>query len=116
MENQPKKPEFPKPRIIREGFIPERNIMKGYRIKKVTKGHITRFIPQSQFLWIFWLDMFSWPKEVFPDDLGGFGCYTEALNALYSTLPSNELDEKVKVEYLDVPYENREPNPPPRNP
>ena len=116
MENQPKKPEFPKPRIIREGFIPERNIMKGYRIKKVTKGHITRFIPQSQFLWIFWLDMFSWPKEVFPDDLGGFGSYEEALNALYSALPSNELEEKVKVEYLDVPYENREPNPPPRNP
>ena len=96
--------------------MPEKSIMRSYRIKKVTKGHITRFIPQQQFLWIFWLDMFSFPKEVFPDDLGGFGSYTEALNELYSTLTSNELEEKVKVEYLEVPYENQEPIPPPKNP
>ena len=90
----------------------ERNIMKGYRIKKVTKGDTTRFFPQHRMYWFFWADMFSYAEC--RTDGGGFESYEEALEALYNHPYLNR--SKVKVEYLDVPYENREPNPPPRNP
>ena len=32
------KPEFPKPTLIREDFMPEKDITTEYRIKKITKG------------------------------------------------------------------------------
>jgi hypothetical protein len=32
-----KKPEFPKPRLISEGFLPEQDPLMNYLIKKVTK-------------------------------------------------------------------------------
>lgn len=48
-----KKPEFSKPRIIREDFLPEKDPMKKFRIKKVTDQHSTRYYPQEKFfgLW-----------------------------------------------------------------
>ena len=51
-----KKPKFPKARLIREDFLPEDDMMKNYRIKKVTtlyKGtEFYKFIPQEKVL--FW--------------------------------------------------------------
>ena len=41
------KPTFPKPRIIREDFLPEP--MKNYRIKKVTENGETVYHPQKGF-------------------------------------------------------------------
>jgi len=51
-----KKPEFPKPRIIREDFLPNEP-MKKYRIKKVTEDGQTVYYPQKRILW-WWVDMF----------------------------------------------------------
>jgi hypothetical protein len=43
------KPEFPKPRLIREDFLPEP--MKKYRIKKVIEDGRELYYPQKKFLW-----------------------------------------------------------------
>ena len=43
------KPTFPKPRIIREDFLP--GPMKNYRIKKVTENGETVYYPQKRILW-----------------------------------------------------------------
>jgi len=50
-----KKPQFPKPRIIREDFLPEQDPLMNYRIKKVTKpdGKVW-YYPQKKFLWFWW--------------------------------------------------------------
>ena len=106
MSHHLKKPEFPKPRVIREGFMPEKNTMKGYRIKKITTGDTTRFFPQHRLYWFFWADLFSYAK--WRTDGGGFESYEEAVEALHNHPCLNR--PKVEVEYLYVPYENREPN------
>ena len=46
------KPTFPKPRLIREDFLPDKPMNK-YRIVKKTKGDRTRYYPQVKLL--FWL-------------------------------------------------------------
>ena len=47
-------PEFPKPRLIREDFMTEKEFTTDYRIKKITKGDKVEFRAQRKFLW--WLD------------------------------------------------------------
>ena len=51
------KPEFPKPRLIREDFMPEKDITTEYRIKKITKGDVIYFRAQRKFLW-WWIDIY----------------------------------------------------------
>jgi hypothetical protein len=65
-----KKPEFPKPRLIREDFLPEQDPMKNYRIKKVIDGHSTRYCryyPQTRYypqekLFGLWMNMFGFDR------------------------------------------------------
>jgi len=53
------KPTFPKPRLIREDFLPEP--MKDYRIKKETDTNrdVTKYYPQVKVFW-WWHNLFSW--------------------------------------------------------
>ena len=105
-----KKPEFPKPRLIREDFLPEQDPMENkYRIKKITKGGgKVLYYPQKKFLWFWWsigvwvtleYDNERWAQErVFED--------------YHKTL-------KNKVEYLAPDISKTittEHNPPPKNP
>ena len=55
------KPEFPKPTLIREDFLPE--LMKNYRIKKVTFFDIegnaySKYYPQVKVFW-WWNNIFD---------------------------------------------------------
>ena len=54
-----KKPEFPKPRLIREDFI------NNYRIKKVTKpdGKVL-YYPQKKILWFWWTNIDIYPYGI----------------------------------------------------
>ena len=83
-----KKPEFPKPRLIREDFLPEQDPLMNYRIKKVTKpnGEIW-YYPQTKFLW-FWMNL---------DDFGGYSCETWAHTKVFEDYNNSQKD---KVEYL----------------
>jgi len=52
---KPQKPEFPKPRLIREDFLPEP--MNKYRIKKVYNEYGKSFYyPQIKILW-WWMNL-----------------------------------------------------------
>ena len=99
-----KKPEFPKPRLIREDFLPKQDPLMKYRIKKVTKpdGKVW-YCPQKKFLW-FWIDI-----------SGGLSV-TEywAQRAIFADYHSKP--QKDKVEYLPADSSKTvplEPNPPP---
>jgi hypothetical protein len=81
-----KKPEFPKPRLIREDFLPEP--MNKYRIKKGTYGDVIRYYPQEKFL--FW-----WHNTVEPSFDGGYSTLEQAQEALCSRI------KKSVVEYID---------------
>ena len=101
------KPEFPKARLIREDFLPEREQMNNYRIKKITKGDGTVWYqPQKKVLW-FW------------KDLGLTGCFSGKDWANAEILEDFQKSQKDKIEYLKydtlrtVPPE---PNPPPKVP
>jgi hypothetical protein len=70
-------PEFPKPRLIREDFLPERDSMNNYRIKKITKGDgSVCYSPQKKVLWFFWVDISNtgsysskhWANEIITED------------------------------------------------
>jgi hypothetical protein len=90
-----KKPEFPKPRVIREDFLPKQDIMTNYRIKKITQGYTTKYYPQSKFLGLFWVD----------EDIYGFDSYEKANRALCDYLRDHYLKghlRKPVVEYLEV--------------
>jgi hypothetical protein len=65
------KPEFPKPTLIREDFLPEP--MKNYRIKKVTQFDIegTEWITYSPQVKVLW-----WWTKVFDDSTGYYGFST----------------------------------------
>ena len=65
------KPEFPKPRIIREDFLPEP--MSKYRIKKETYGDNTRYYPQEKRLF-WWYNIFAF--DVYFD--GGYDTLEKA--------------------------------------
>ena len=84
-----KKPEFPKPLLIREDFLPEP--MNKYRIKKVTDDEGTRYFPQKKVLW-WWNNLI--PASPCNGD-GGYGTLGEAQETLCSHI------KKPAVEYLD---------------
>jgi hypothetical protein len=99
-----KKPEFPKPRLISEGFLPEQDPLMNYLIKKVTKpdGKVS-YYPQKKFLW-FWNDM---------GDVGGYGIESWAQQVIFEDYQKSQKD---KVEYLPADSSKTapsEPNPPP---
>jgi hypothetical protein len=89
-----KKPEFPKPRLIREDFLPEQDPLINYRIKKVTKpdGKV-RYYPQKKFLW-FWIDI----CETFGD------CYYTEWAAQTLIFADYHKTQKDKIEYLLADY------------
>ena len=102
-----KKPEFPKPRLIREDFLPKQDPLMNYRIKKVTKpdGKVW-YYPQKKFLW-FWMSL---------DDDGGYGSERWAQQVIFEYYNKTLKD---KVEYLAPDISKTvtaEPNPPPKNP
>lgn len=66
------KPTFPKPRLIREDFLPNEP-MKKYRIKKETYNDTTKYYPQEKFLW-WWYNVFAF--DVYFD--GGYDTLEEA--------------------------------------
>jgi hypothetical protein len=78
------KPTFPKPRLIREDFLPEP--MKNYRIKKVTQDRRTLYYTQQKFLW-WWVDV----------NLRGFDYFYDLDNAKQAIL--NTISDTV-VEYI----------------
>lgn len=97
------KPEFPKARVIREDFLPERDQMKRYRLKKVTKGDGTVwYYPQKKVLWFWWNIVVSplhepygsesWANEMIREDF--------------------EDSQKDKVEYIEPNLNSPEPKPP----
>ena len=83
-----KKPEFPKPRLIREDFLPKQDPLMNYRIKKVTKpdGKVW-YYPQKKFLW-FWMSLV---------DSGGYGSERWAQQVIFEYYNKTLKD---KVEYL----------------
>lgn len=104
-----KKPEPPKPRLIREDFLPEQDPMRNYRIKKVMKpdGKVW-YYPQKKFLW-FWMNL---------DEDGG-GCYGSESWAQSRVFEHYHKTLEDKVEYLAPDISKTitaEPNPPPKNP
>ena len=95
------KPEFPKPTLIREDFMPEKDITTEYRIKKITKGDEVKFLPQRKFLW-FWINIMH----------NLTGDYDWAIFCIRITIQERA---KSMIEYLDVTPEKlapRTPNPP----
>lgn len=99
---EPLKPAFPKPRIIREDFLPEQDPLMNYRIKKVTKFNgKSWYYPQKKFLW-FWMNL---------DDFGGYGSESWANQIVFEHYNDSQKD---KVEYLTP--DKSKINPPPQNP
>ena len=98
-----KKPEFPKPRLIREDFLPEQDPLMNYRIKKITQSNgEVWYYPEKKFLW-FWTDIFG--------GLSMNECVAQ--RAIFADYHKTQKD---KVEYLapDISKTVRpEPNPPP---
>lgn len=98
-----KKPEFPKPRLIREDFLPEPNPMDNYRIKKVTTRYGTvRYHPQKKFLG-FWVDLCTFSRY-----------YTSSWYETYEAANEEILEHikflnrpKEKVEYLEPKMEQQ---------
>lgn len=80
------KPEFPKPRLIREDFLPK--LMKNYRIKKVTKDRQTLYYIQQKFLW-WWMNV----------NIRGFDYFYELKNAKQAIVIMNTIPNTV-VEYI----------------
>lgn len=103
-----KKPEPPKPRIIREDFLPEQDPLMNYRIKKVTKPDgKSWYYPQKKFLW-FWVNL--------DEDGGGYGSESWAQSRVFEHYNKTLKD---KVEYLAPDISKTitpKHNPPPKNP
>jgi hypothetical protein len=95
------KPEFPKPRLIREDFMPEKEFTTDYRIKKIIKGNEVEFLPQRKFLW-FWINIMHYST----DD------YDWAICRIKSNIQKRA---KSMIEYLDVTPEKlaQDPTSPP---
>lgn len=88
-----KRPEFPKPRLIREDFLPEKDSMDEYRIKKITTGDGTVwYYPQKKVLWFWWNIGVGY---------GGYGCYEWANGRIIEDYQGRQKD---KVEYLEPDY------------
>jgi hypothetical protein len=86
------KPDFPEPQLIREDFLPEPNMKRNYRIKKVTWKDKCRYYPQVKRLGLFWMNVFV--CEPYSD--GGYTTFEFAQEVLCDYL------KKPVVEYLDV--------------
>jgi len=101
-----KKPEFPKPRLIREDFLPEQDPLKNYRVKKVTQSNgKVRYYPQKKFLW-FWIGICE-------SSFGG--CYEIEWWAQEVIFADYHKTQKDKMEYLPADSSRTvrpEPNPP----
>ena len=85
------KPEFPKPRIIREDFLPNEP-MKNYRIKRVIEQGTSKYYPQKKILW-WWVDICGLGRYYWERD---FSTLEEAKQALHKKV----YGEKRKVEYI----------------
>jgi hypothetical protein len=95
-----KKPEFPKPRLIREDFLPEQDPLMNYRIKKITKPDGKEwFYPQKKFLW-FWMNLY---------DNDGYGSESWAQTKVFEHYNKSLKD---KVEYLAPDSSKTAPKPP----
>jgi hypothetical protein len=99
-----KKPEFPKPRLIREDFLPVQTfdmIQNKYRIKKVGDRFYVQILG-----FVRWHNIkpLGWPY---------FSTYDEANRCLYNYL--NEIVEN-KVEYFEPDFSKFKRTDPPRNP
>ena len=99
-----KKPEFPKPRLIREDFLPKQDPLMNYRIKKVTKpnGKVW-YYPQKKFLW-FWMNLDGY--------CGGCGSESWVQKIIFEDYNKTLKD---KVEYL-APDKSKSVPKPPLNP
>ena len=91
--------------LIREDFMPERDITKEYRIKKITKGDKVEFRAQRKYLW-WWINLGDYD----------YSHYEYVFHDIH-----NDIQKRAKymIEYLDVTPEKlapRTPNPPPKNP
>lgn len=98
------KPEFPKPTLIREDFMPEKDITTEYRIKKITRGDRIYFRAQREFLW-WWIDIY-YETEF----------YQWAVHYIKESIARRT---NPAIEYLDVTPDElapKTPNPPPKNP
>ena len=94
------KPEFPKARVIREDFLPKRDQMKRYRIKKVITGDGTVwYCPQKKVLWIWWNMV----------DYGPYGSECWANAVIRDDFKDSQKD---KVEYIEPNLNYPEPKPP----
>lgn len=98
-----KKPEFPKPRLIRDDFLPEQDTMENYRIKKVTEPNKSVwYYPQKKILGFLWWNI--------GDTLyGAYSCFELANNRIIEDYESHLEDF---VEYLSPTGYKTESNPP----
>lgn len=98
------KPKPPSPRLIREDFLPEDDVMKNYRILKTEdKEGRDVYYPQYKFLGLFWLCIDANIK------LRSFN------DAIYYIKRDIISKRKPKVEYLEITEKDLdlpEPNPP----
>lgn len=98
------KPKPPSPRLIREDFLPEDDMLKNYRILKYQyeDGEVI-YCPQYKFLGLFWLCIDA-HKEI------------KSLEwAIYFIKKDILAKRKPKVEYLEITEKDLdlpEPNPP----
>jgi hypothetical protein len=97
-----KKPEFPKPRLIREDFLPEQDPLMNYRIKKITKpdGEV-RYCPQKKIFGLLW-----W-------EICGFEGYSTESRAQRKIFDDYNKTLKDKVEFLKPDSSKTVPKPPP---
>ncbi len=101
-----KNPNPPKPRIIREDFLPEDDVLKNYRVLKTQdKEGQDIYYPQYKFLGLFWLCIDA-HREI------------KSLEwAVYFIKKDIIAKRKPKVEYIEITEKDldlpqREPNPP----
>ena len=84
------KPEFPKPTLIREDFLPE--LMKNYRIKKVNHNVLgSIYYVEKRIFLFFW-------KNIYPKNspfIGFYGTYEAALQDI-----KDRVKKENTVEYI----------------
>lgn len=96
-----KKPEPPKPRLIREDVLPEQDPMENYRIKKITKGDgKIWYYPQKKIFGLLWWDICGFE---------GYGCESWAQAEIFKDYNKTIKD---KVEYLAPDSSKSVPKPP----
>jgi hypothetical protein len=101
-----KKPEPPKPRIIREDFLPEDDVLKNYRVLKYQyeNGEII-YYPQHKFLGLFWVCIDA-HREFKSLEWAIYFIKQDIITKRKPTVEYIELTEK------DLELPPRDPNPP----